>query len=206
MSHRLAKLNTQHRAAARLKVEGRSIAQISEALGVTPRTLHVWFSDQSVKDEVARLLERVEDVYIEKMATAGLAALSELTDFATMPAGRVRVRAECKTCGYVGETTSPHGTADPKCDGPWRVVETEYIGESTKLDAIREILDRQDRTTRLKDRVEAQKAANGEGAGFQQILNVVQGASDAQLAELLNRWHAQHNGDSPNGTAPVLSA
>lgn len=207
VANRLAKLNTQHRAAARLKVEGHRIAQISVELGVKDRTLHVWFSDPLMKAEIARLVDAVEDVFLERKATIGLRALETLSDFAEMPAARVAQTCTCRTCGYVGGNCQPHGAVDPKCDGPWDTVETRYIGESTKLDALRELLDRVDHTTKLRDRAEAQKAVNagdGEG-GASTYIQILNNATDEDLALLLSRWSKPGAVDGPPGT-PALQA
>lgn len=186
-----------------MKVEGRRISYMAEALGVKDRTLHLWFSDDLVKAEVARLLSRVEDVFVEARATAGLRALNELSAFSETPATRIQATATCRTCGYVGTTTAPHGTADPKCDGPWDVTEREYIGEGTKVDALNSIMDRVDQTTRLRDRVEAQKAApEGDTTNYTAVFNQM---DDDTLAGLVALWAKAQGADGHPPDHPALS-
>jgi hypothetical protein len=185
---RLLKLNTQHKAAARLRVEGRTNEQIAEDLGVAIRTLHVWFSDDLVKQEIRRLLERVEDVFVERKATAGLRALEELSRFSGKEAGKQL--AVCRACGWFGMTPANHGDPQAPCSGPWEM--REQISESTKLEALREVLDRVDETTTLRDRARAQEALNsgGEGDGQTNYVQIFQQMSDADLARVMQRWAA----------------
>lgn len=189
---RLKALNTLHLAACRMRVEGRNNAYIAEELGVQVRTLHVWFSDPLVKAEIKRLIGRIDDVFVERKATAGLRALDELSDFASADATLVRTTATCVVCGYVGSACNPHGSADPKCDGPWHVVEERYIGQQTKLDALAMVLDRVDDTTTLRDRAKAQEALNsgsGSGDGATNYYQLFAQMPDDKVAEILRAWN-----------------
>lgn len=198
----LTALNLQHKAAARLKVEGKRNAYIAEELGVAVRTLHVWFSDDLMKAEIERLSERIDDIFTHTLATLGLRALNELSDFADTNARRIQ--AHCGMCQWFGDAPIPHGDPAAPCNGPWKVV--EYIGESTKLDALREVLDRVDRTARLRDRAQAQAALPDSG-GTQNYLQIFQQMDDDSIAALLHTWATGGNGNgngNGNGSSPSL--
>lgn len=199
MSQRLDKLNLQHRAACRLKVEGKTIAHIAEELGVATRTLHVWFSDDLIKAELSRLHERIEDVWVQRRSEVGLRALDELMGFAEVNA--VKTQAQCVMCNWYGESPEPHGDPNALCYGPYDRV--PHISEGIKLDALREILDRIDQSAKLRDRAEAQKALNGgaDGGGQVNYLAIFQNASDEDIAGLLRRWATVDA--SPNGHSPA---
>jgi AcrR family transcriptional regulator len=158
VSQRLQALNSQHKAAARLKVEGKSIKLIAKELGVTTRTLHVWFSDETVKAEVRRLTERVDEIFVERLASSGLQALEKLTDIAI----------------EAPRPVDPNG---------------REIGmhDDERLKYLESILDRVDRTTKLKDRV---AAGEGGDTNYQQIFMSM---PDEKLAELMGVW-ASSNG------------
>lgn len=204
---RLAKLNTQHQAAARLRVEGKTNTQICEDLGVAMRTLHVWFSDERMKAEIKRLTDRIEDVFVERKATAGLRALEELSRFSGKEAGKQL--AICQACGWFGATPANHGNPQVPCTGPWEL--REQISESSKLEALREVLDRVDETTTLRDRARAQEALNSggnEGGSGGNFVQIFQQMDDETLAKIARRWAT---GDGPpditvNGHANGSSA
>jgi hypothetical protein len=204
----LQKLNTQHRAAARLKAEGANIARIHEELGVAISTLHRWFSDHLMKAEVQRLQGRIEDVFVERKATAGLRALTELSELGTKDAGILL--AVCKTCGWFGSEPKWHGDPDNKCVGPW---DRELVGisEETKITSLVEVLDRVDETTTLRDRAKATEAINSGGSGgagdgqTNNFIQIFQKMSDEDLAGLLRAWNAKgSDGDAISASGTVV--
>jgi AcrR family transcriptional regulator len=209
---RLQRLNTQHKAACRLKVEGRTIDYISEHLGVAPRTLHVWFSDDLVKEEIERILGDVDDLFKRRLAESGFTALDELNRFAALPAAKVTWA--CTSCTYEGAARHAHmrdlevvaegGPRRERCDGPWEKLET--ISQGTKMAAIESVLDRVDQTTRLRDRAEAVAAANEGGGevGAGNLIQVFQAMPDHELTALFQQWLKDGSIDADPGTAKAL--
>jgi hypothetical protein len=82
---RLSKLEPIHYAAIRLKIEGRRPPQIAEELDVALHTVHIWFSEPLVKDEVQKQLERVNEIFAERLASASLSGLEVLLEIAQVP-------------------------------------------------------------------------------------------------------------------------
>lgn len=82
---RLKKLEPVHHAAARMRVEGRSADDISVELNVAKRTVYMWMSDDLVRTEISTLLERVNEVFSEKIAESAMVGLVELTNIVKMP-------------------------------------------------------------------------------------------------------------------------
>lgn len=66
-----------------MRIEGRSTEQISRALEVRPRTLHIWFSDP-----LAEQLERFNEIFAEKYAAACLAAIDAAIRVVSQPVER----------------------------------------------------------------------------------------------------------------------
>lgn len=73
-------LKEVHRAACRLRVEGKDNDFIAKELGVKKRTLYVWFSDPKIKKEITRLLETIDQIFTEKMAMLGNVAIDALAE------------------------------------------------------------------------------------------------------------------------------
>jgi AcrR family transcriptional regulator len=180
-----------------MKVEGRSIAQIGAELGVATRTLHVWFSDDLIKAEVRRLLQRVDDLFVERLAQAGMRALDEMVEFASTPA--TSAYYVCRTCGYGSQTPGNHGDPQAWCAGPWE--QYERISENTKLRALDSIMDRVDQTTKLRDRVDA----GADSSTVNNYLQVIQNMPDEELAGMLRAWGAETNGASGHQALPESS-
>ena len=158
---RLKKLNTQHKAACRLKAEGRSIKYISDELGVAVRTLHVWFSDDIVKEEVARLTDEVEHNFVQRLSQAGMQALDHLVEVAT-DASNTAVDSQGRTRG---------------------------IEWNTRLEMLNSILDRIPQGARIEHQAEAIAAANGgENSSIQVLISTFQSMPDEQLAGLFQEW------------------
>lgn len=171
-----------------MRVEGKKNDYIARELGVTHRTLHVWFSQEIFKAEIRRLLDHVDEVFAEKLAGAGLRAISELSEFAATNA--VRVQAHCQTCGWFGMTPANHGSTDAPCTGPWEI--REFIGESTKIEAITELLDRLPQTARIRD-IPAPALPPG-GAGDTNYMAIFANMDDKALAEYVRNWQSAANG------------
>ena len=85
MPHRLQELGPQHHAAIRMRLEGASTEEICEALEVQPRTVYLWFGNPLVKAEQARQLRNVTELFVEKLASAGIAAMDQLMEMASQP-------------------------------------------------------------------------------------------------------------------------
>lgn len=85
MGKPLKNLEPRHMAAVRLRLEGKKNDEIARALGMQKRTLEVWFSDPLIKAEVDRQAARIEDVFVEKLAGAGMQALEVMLEVAQMP-------------------------------------------------------------------------------------------------------------------------
>ena len=59
MSERLQALGPRHDAAIRLKLDGASGGEITDALDVQTRTVYLWMGEPLVKEELARQLDRI---------------------------------------------------------------------------------------------------------------------------------------------------
>lgn len=180
-------LQPNHKAAARMKVEGRRIDEIAVELKVQKRTLYLWFSDDKMKAYIAEMVRNIEDVFAERMATSGLRALEEMVSFASENAARVQ--ATCQTCGWFGSTPSSHGDPSAPCTGPW--TQSTYIGEAAKLEALNSIMDRVSPTARLRDRAEARTKLPDGGTNYTAVFATM---GDEQLAGFLKQWQAGSNG------------
>lgn len=66
--------------AIHMKLEGRTYDEIEAALPVKRRTLYAWFMDPLVKQELQNQMERMQQVFAEKMAGLGVAAMEGLLE------------------------------------------------------------------------------------------------------------------------------
>lgn len=82
---RLKKLSPKHVAACRLRIEGVPNSEIARTLNTKIETLYEWFSDDLVKDEVARQMKNVDEVFAVRMAEMGLMGIGELITVAQLP-------------------------------------------------------------------------------------------------------------------------
>lgn len=82
---KLKSLSERHHAAIRLRVEGRPNREICAELSISPKTLHQWWSDDLVRKEISHKIERIDEVFTEKLAMAGTTALDTLTDILMKP-------------------------------------------------------------------------------------------------------------------------
>lgn len=80
---RLKELGPKHEAAIRLRLAGRSNAEIVKELKVANSTLLVWWSDDLVKDRIAELATMIEREYVVEMARGGMRAFDALVEMAT---------------------------------------------------------------------------------------------------------------------------
>lgn len=78
MGNKLVELHPQHHAAIRLRLEGKKADEIAEELEVTLRTVHIWFSDPLVKNQMNELVARSNEIFAEKMALGGIVGMDEL--------------------------------------------------------------------------------------------------------------------------------
>src|SRR5215213_10581956 len=70
MNDGLQVLGPRHHAAIRLKLDGASGREIADALDVQTRTVYLWMGDPLVKEELARQLDRIGDVFAREIALA----------------------------------------------------------------------------------------------------------------------------------------
>lgn len=85
MAVKPTKLNAKHKAAVRLKIEGRSNAFICDQIGVADKTLRVWFSTDIVKKYMEDLADAVEVNFTEKLGTVGAEAIDQLLELIKKP-------------------------------------------------------------------------------------------------------------------------
>ncbi|MFN8113161.1 MAG: helix-turn-helix domain-containing protein [Solirubrobacterales bacterium] len=85
MPHRLKQLQARHHAAIRMRLEGRSSAEICEELDITLRTLYVWFSDPLVKEGLASAQADMTDQLREKINQGVLTAIECLRQMVAAP-------------------------------------------------------------------------------------------------------------------------
>lgn len=71
-------LQANHRAAARLKAEGKSPTEIAAELSVKLRTVHLWFSDDQMKAHVNKLMDDADKELTRRMAVAGMHGIDAL--------------------------------------------------------------------------------------------------------------------------------
>jgi hypothetical protein len=89
-------LQPNHHAAIRLKIEGKAPADIAVALGVKERSVHLWFSDDQIKAELQRQVEKINEVFVQRMAEVGMVGVHELLALARIPTGAEVLTAEMK--------------------------------------------------------------------------------------------------------------
>lgn len=82
---KLTRLDPKHKAACRLKIEGKENVEIAKAVGAQKRTVEVWFSDDLVRDYLQRLAENVEQEFAVQLAGAGMQAVQSLVDMLNKP-------------------------------------------------------------------------------------------------------------------------
>ena len=70
-----------------MRIEGRSTDEICEALEIQPRSLYIWFSDPLVKAELNRQLDRINEVFAQKLAETAVSGLTALAEIASTPVG-----------------------------------------------------------------------------------------------------------------------
>lgn len=75
----LKHLEARHKAACRLRIEGKNNAYIATALNMSKRTLECWWCDDLVVDYLQTLAENIEREFAFQLATAGMTAVQELT-------------------------------------------------------------------------------------------------------------------------------
>jgi hypothetical protein len=80
VNHIKGELKPNHLAAIRFRIEGKDNDFIAKELGVKKRTLYYWWSDPKIKEELDRQMSQVTSLFVEKMATLGLASLTALED------------------------------------------------------------------------------------------------------------------------------
>jgi hypothetical protein len=68
-----------------MRVEGRSPSEIGVELGVERRTVYLWFGDPLVKAELGRQIRLINEAFVEKLASASLAAVEQLTSIVEQP-------------------------------------------------------------------------------------------------------------------------
>lgn len=85
MARSLAKLEPRHLAAIRLRIMGKDNDFICEQLNVKHRTLHDWFSQQIVKDQMAEMLDEVQSEFAAQIASGSFVALEGLVQMIQSP-------------------------------------------------------------------------------------------------------------------------
>jgi hypothetical protein len=60
-----------------MRIEGRSNDYIAEQLDVKKRTVVFWWMDDKVQAEIDRLMQDVENKFVERLATLGMVALDQ---------------------------------------------------------------------------------------------------------------------------------
>lgn len=84
MPNPLKKLEARHKAACRMRIEGKDNAYIAAALGMSKRTLEYWWCDDLIIDYLQTLATNVENEFAVQLATAGMTAVQELTRMLTL--------------------------------------------------------------------------------------------------------------------------
>lgn len=118
MPHRLKQLQARHHAAIRMRVEGRSSTEICEELGITRRTLYIWFSDPLVKEELASAQADMTDQLREKINQGVLRAIECLRQMVAAPIegpvpAAVRVQAARALLDRVPPKKQPEAAQEP---------------------------------------------------------------------------------------------
>jgi hypothetical protein len=80
VSKRLQELSPKHKAACRLRIEGKNNEYIAKEIGTTKRTLVQWWGDDQVKDYLQKLAENVEQEFAIQLARAGMKSIAALTE------------------------------------------------------------------------------------------------------------------------------
>lgn len=94
-----------------MRIEGIPTDQICEELGVEKRTVYIWFSDPLVKAELSVQVQLVNEIFGEKLAAAGVAALDQLKALAQAPVdGPVSPQLKLEIVREVLDRVSSHPT------------------------------------------------------------------------------------------------
>lgn len=96
MAEALQKLHPRHYAAIRLRIEGRPNSYICEQIGCKERVLHLWFSDPLVKAELARQMERVQEMFAERLVASAMSGLNAMEELLATPLRDPDVEYEVK--------------------------------------------------------------------------------------------------------------
>lgn len=68
-----------------MRIEGASTTGICDELDVEKRTVYLWFSDPLVKAELANQVDRINELFAERLAGVALKALDALCEMAELP-------------------------------------------------------------------------------------------------------------------------
>lgn len=166
-------------AAIRMRLEGLSNADICDELRIQRNTLYRWFSDDLVKAELQRQAEHIDEVFAEKIASAGFRALEKML--------AVAVEAD---------RPMNHDTGLP-----------DAMKDEVRLQYLTEIMDRLPALARVRERGGAGRDPVGGPPGFGGDINTVVNMfqemdPQALLAFLQGGYRALGQGQNGDGTQP----
>lgn len=91
MPQPLKALEPRHKAACRLRLQGKDNDFIAKELNVRKPTLYFWFSDPLVKEYLDDLAQNIEVEFAVEMARAGMVAIQELTGEVQKPSDQTTI-------------------------------------------------------------------------------------------------------------------
>jgi len=164
-------------AAIRMRLEGMSNADICDELNIQRATLYRWWSDELVKAELQRQAEHIDEVFAEKIASAGFKALEKMLAVAT----------------EADRPVDANGLPAPMSD-------------DQRLKYLESILDRLPALARVRERhgeAQPQSALPGMGGDVNTVVNMFRGMDDDALLAFLSGGFRQIGpGQNGNGSTP----
>jgi hypothetical protein len=169
----LRSLDHKHYAAIRLRLEGANNATICDELRIQRDTLYRWWSDDLVKAELQRQAEHIDEVFAEKLASAGFKALEKMLE--------VAVDAD--------RPTDPDGIPQPMSD-------------DQRLKYLTEIMDRLPALSRVRERAgqaTGGPVVPGMGGDINTVVNMFQEMDERTLLAFLQGGFRQIGPGQQNG-------
>jgi hypothetical protein len=175
----LRQLDHKHMAAIRMRLEGVNNATICDELRIQRDTLYRWWCDDLVKAELQRQAEHIDEVFAEKIASAGFRALDKLLEVAT----------------EADRPVDPQGMP-------------QAMSDDQRLKYLESILDRLPALARVRERGVAQQGGvvPGMGGDVNTVVNMFRDMDEQALLAFLQGGYRQigpgNDGQGKNGSRP----
>jgi AcrR family transcriptional regulator len=136
MPHRLHELGPQHYTAIRMRLDGASTDEICETLDVEKRTVYIWFSDPLVKAELSRQLARINEIFVEKLASTATTAIDQLKEMVEMPVqGPLTPETKLKVVREILDRAAGGASIGGRQDGIFSELSTDELLDIARVTA-----------------------------------------------------------------------